>query len=209
MNWKRMTISFWPLLVLGAAVLFAGSASAQTGAWQINTPESAVQFSARHMLVTTIGGGFPKFSGTVQYDPKDVSKTTLQATIDTTSENSGVEGRDHDVKSSNFLDVEKYPTMTFQSRHVEAAGPGKLKVTGDLTLHGVTKEVVLDVEGPTPIVKDGRGGLHMGVAATAKINRKDFGILFNRTLDSGGAVVSDEIGINLQIELTQSAGAAK
>lgn len=198
------------MMGFGVAGLFVAPAFAQAGTWQINTPESAVQFSARHMLVTTIGGGFSKFSGTVQYDPKDVSKTSIQATIDTTSENSGVEGRDHDVKSSNFLDVAKYPTMTFQSKHVEAAGPGKLKVTGDLTLHGVTKEVVLDVEGPTPIVKDGRGGLHMGAAATAKINRKDFGILFNRTLDNGGAVVSDEIGINLQIELTQPArGAGK
>jgi polyisoprenoid-binding protein YceI len=199
---------FGAIVALGAAGLLAAPAFAQTGTWQINTPESAVQFSARHMLVTTIGGGFSKFSGTAQYDPKDLSKTTIQAIIDTTSENSGVAGRDHDVQSSNFLDVAKYPTMTFQSKHVEATGPGKLKVTGDLTLHGVTKEVVLDVEGPTPIVKDGRGGSHMGVAATAKINRKDFGILFNRTLDNGGAVVSDEIGINLQIELMQPAGGA-
>lgn len=219
MNWRRRTTPLkqsckwalrYALLASAAAFAFGGVAAAQSGTWQINTPESAVQFSARHMMVTTIGGGFSKFSGTVQYDPKDISKTSIQATIDTTSENSGVEGRDHDVQSSNFLDVEKYPTMTFQSKRAEAAGPGKLKITGDLTLHGVTKEVVLDVEGPTPIVKDGRGGLHMGAAASTKINRKDFGILFNRTLDNGGAIVSDEIGINLQIELTQpAAGAGK
>ncbi len=130
---------FGAMVALVAAYLFAAPAFAQTGTWQINTPESAVQFSARHMLVTTIGGGFSKFSGTVQYDPKDLSKTTIQATIDTTSENSGVQGRDHDVQSSNFLDVAKYPTMTFRSKHVESGRSAKLK-TGNLTLHGVTKE---------------------------------------------------------------------
>jgi len=197
-------------LLPGLALMLAsaGAARAQTSTWQINTPESAVQFSARHMMVATLGGNFSKFSGTVQYDPKDVSKTVIQATIDTTSENSGVEGRDKDLKSANFLEVDKYPTMTFQSKRVDSAGNGKLKVTGDLTLHGVTKEIVLDVEGPTPIIKDARGGLHMGAAAATKINRKEFGINFNRLLDNGGAVVSDEITIKLEIELMQPAGGA-
>jgi polyisoprenoid-binding protein YceI len=191
------------LLAFGVALLSAGSAAAQMRTWQINTPESAVQFTARHMMVTTIGGGFSKFSGTVQYDPKDVSKTVIQATIDTDSENSGVQGRDQDLHSPHFLDVAKYPTMTFQSKRAEAVGEGKIKVTGDLTLHGVTKEVVLNVEGPTPVVKDARGREHMGASATATINRKDFGILYNPLLDNGGAIVSNEIGINLQIELYQ------
>jgi polyisoprenoid-binding protein YceI len=203
MNRRSRRVSLCSIMSLGAALILAGRVAAQTSTWQINTPESAVQFSARHMMVATLGGGFSKFSGTVQYDPKDVTKTVIRATIDTTSENSGVEGRDKDLKSSNFLHVEKYPTMTFQSRRTESVGPGKLKVTGDLTLHGVTKEVVLDVEGPTPIIKDGRGGLHMGASATAKINRKEFQINFNKLLDNGGAVVSDEIAINLQIELMQ------
>jgi polyisoprenoid-binding protein YceI len=219
MNYKRVGTSLnrprcvqihWRL-PLGAivALALAGPAAAQTATWQINTPESAVTFTARHMMVTTIGGGFSKFSGTVQFDPNDASKTSIQATIDTASENSGVEGRDADVHSAHFLDVAKYPTMTFQSKRAEAAGSGKIKVTGDLTLHGVTKEVVLDVEGPTPVVKDKRGNQHMGAAATAKINRKEFGITYNPVLDNGGAIVSDEISINLQIELTQPAGAAK
>jgi polyisoprenoid-binding protein YceI len=207
--WRGLTgrLLLWcSLVVLVLTMASAESASAQISTWQINTPESAVQFTARHMMVTTIGGGFSKFSGTIQYDPKDVTKTTIQATIDTASENSGVEGRDKDVQSSNFLDVAKYPTITFQSKRVESAGDGKLKVTGDLTIHGVSKEVVLDVAGPTPVVAQGRT-LHMGVEATTKINRKDFGILFNKLLDNGGAVVSDEIGINLQIELMRSANA--
>jgi polyisoprenoid-binding protein YceI len=200
----RVAVRLFAGAALAAA--FAAAASAQTGTWQINTPESAVQFTARHMMVATLGGGFSKFSGAVQYDPKDVSKTTVQATIDTTSETSGVEGRDKDLKSSNFLEVDKYPTMTFQSTGVESVGGGKLKLSGNLTLHGVTKPVVLDVEGPTPTVKDARGGSHMGFSATTKINRKDFGINFNKLLDNGGAVVSDEVAINLQIELMQPAG---
>jgi len=195
------------VLAGAVAAVFVGPVAAQTGAWQINTPESAVTFTARHMMVTTIGG-FSKFSGTVQYDPKDVSKTVIQATIDTASENSGVEGRDRDVHSEHFLDVAKYPTITFQSKRAEAVGEGKLKVTGDLTIRGVTKEVVLDVEGPTPLVKDKRGGLHMGAEATTRINRKDFGIIYNPLLDNGGAIVSDEVRINLQIELTQAAASA-
>jgi polyisoprenoid-binding protein YceI len=198
----------WLLFGPLAGLALAGPIAAQTRTWQINTPESAVQFTARHMMVTTIGGGFSKFSGTVQYDPNDASKTSIQASIDTASENSGVEGRDKDVHSAHFLDVEKYPTITFQSKRAEAAGTAKLKVTGDLTLHGVTKEVVLDVDGPTPIVKDQRGNQHMGAAATTKINRKEFGIVYNPVLDNGGAIVSDEITINLQIELTQPAGSA-
>jgi len=196
------------LLALAAGAVFAGTAAAQAGTWQINTPESAVTFTARHMMVTTIGGGFSKFSGTVKYDPKDVTKTTIQATIDAASENSGVEGRDRDVHSEHFLYAEKYPTITFQSKRAEAAGEGKIKVTGDLTIRGVTKEVTLDVEGPTPLVKDKRGGLHMGAEATGKINRKEFGIIYNPLLDNGGAIVSDEVKINLQIELVQAAGGA-
>jgi polyisoprenoid-binding protein YceI len=196
------------VLAGAVAAVFAGPVAAQTGTWQINTPESAVTFTARHMMVTTIGGGFSKFAGTVQYDPKDVSKTVIQATIDTASENSGVEGRDRDVHSEHFLWADKYPTITFQSKRAEAAGEGKLKVTGDLTIRGVTKEVVLDVEGPTPLVKDKRGGLHMGAEAITKINRKDFGIIYNPLLDNGGAIVSDEVKINLQIELTQASPSA-
>jgi polyisoprenoid-binding protein YceI len=196
------------ILIGALTAVFAGPVAAQTGTWQINTPESAVTFTARHMMVTTIGGGFSKFSGTVQYDPKDVSKTTIQASIDTASENSGVEGRDRDVHSEHFLWVDKYPTITFQSKRAEAAGEGKLKVTGDLTIRGVTKEVVLDVEGPTPVVKDKRGGMHMGAEATTRINRKDFGINYSPLLDNGGAIVSDEVRINLQIELTQATPSA-
>jgi polyisoprenoid-binding protein YceI len=129
------------------------------------------------------------------YDPADPSKTSLEATIDATTVDTRVEMRDKDLRSPNFLDVEKYPTITFKSKRAEPAGAGKLKITGDLTIHGVTREVVLDVDGPTAPVKDPRGNLHLGASATTKINRKDFGV------NGAPAMAGDEISITIDAEL--------
>ena len=148
-------------------------------------------------------GQFQKVSGTATYDPSDPAKTTLEATIDATTVDSRVTMRDNDLRSPNFLDVEKFPTITFKSKKTESAGSGKLKITGDLTIHGVTREAVLDVDGPSAAVKDPKGNSHMGASATTKINRKDFGV------NGASSMVADDISITIDVELVKSAPAAQ
>jgi polyisoprenoid-binding protein YceI len=186
--------------VLAITLLLTLSATAQD-AWQLDPPHSSAQFSVRHLGVSTVRGAFTKVSGTVQYDAANPAKSSIQATIDAASVDTRVDMRDNDLRSPRFLDAQKYPTITFQSKKVEAAGEGKLKVTGDLTLHGVTKEVVLDVDGPTPAIKDpmGKDRLRMGASATTKINRNDFGV-------SGlPGVIGDDITITLDLEMIRPA----
>jgi polyisoprenoid-binding protein YceI len=195
-----------PLLtsVIAVALLLTLSAAAQDqdkDTWQLDPPHSSAQFSVRHLGVSTIRGAFTKVSGTVHYDAANPVKTSIQATIESASVDTRVEMRDNDLRSPRFLDAQKYPTITFQSKKVEVAGEGKLKVTGDLTIHGVTKEVVLDVDGPTPAIKDpmGKDRLRMGASATTKINRNDFGV--------GGlpGIVGDDITITLDVEMLKPA----
>ena len=187
------------LLVITAAIAFTASAFAQAKTWQIDPNHSAAQFSVRHMGISTVRGAFTKVSGTATYDPADVNKTALDVTIDASSVDTRVERRDNDLRSPNFFDVAKYPTLTFKSKHVEAAGAGKLKITGDLTIHGVTKEVVLDVDGPSAPVQDPKGNSHMGASASTKINRKDFGV------NGASAMVGDDIPITIDVELISPA----
>jgi polyisoprenoid-binding protein YceI len=180
--------------VLAAALLLTLSAAAQD-TWQLDPQHSSAQFSVRHLAVSTVRGAFTKVSGTVIYDPANLGKTSIQTTIDAVSVDTRVEKRDNDLRSPNFLDVSKYPTITFQSKRVEAAGAGKLKVTGDLTIHGVTKEVVLDVDGPSGPMKDPWGNQRMGASASTKINRQDFGVA------GLPGVVGDDINITLDVEM--------
>jgi len=186
------------LLAFVAALLFAASATAQD-TWKIDPAHSAAQFSVRHLGISTVRGAFTKVSGSAQFDEANPGKSSVQATIDAASVDTRVEMRDKDLRSPNFLDVEKYPTITFQSKKAEAAGQGKLKVTGDLTIHGVAKEVVLDVDGPSAAMKDPWGNMRRGASATTKINRKDFGV------NGAPAAVGDEITITLDIEMVQAA----
>ena len=183
-------------LVLTGTLLLAGSAlRAET--WRLDPAHSAAQFSVRHLGISTVRGAFTKVSGTVEYDAADVGKSTVDISIDADSIDTRVEMRDKDLRGTNFLDVQKYPTITFKSKKIEAAGSGKLKMTGDLTLHGVTKEVVLDVDGPTDAVKDGRGNMHIGASATTKLSRKDFGV-------SGfPGVVGNDIAITIDVEMVK------
>ncbi|PKN13201.1 MAG: protein yceI precursor [Deltaproteobacteria bacterium HGW-Deltaproteobacteria-4] len=169
--------------------------------WTIDPDHSNIGFKVRHLMVSNVKGSFNKFTGTVEINDKDISKSKVEVIIDTNSINTNVEKRDEHLRSADFFDVAKYPTMTFVSRKVVAAGAGHLKVTGDMTLHGVTKEVVLDVEGPTPDSKDPWGNIRKGATATTKINRKDFGLLWNAALETGGVVVGDDVIITLEIEL--------
>jgi len=175
--------------------IFVVSAFAQVETWKIDPAHSAAQFAVRHMGISTVRGEFKKVSGSAGYDTADPGKTSLDATIDATTVDTRVDMRDNDLRSRNFLDVQKYPTITFKSKRAEAAGPGKMKITGDLTIHGVTKEVVLDVEGPTSPVKDPRGNFHIGASATTKINRKDFGV------NGAPGMAGDEISITIDAEL--------
>ncbi len=185
-------------LVLALALLLTLPAAAQDqnkDTWQIDPKHTAAQFSVRHLGISTVRGWFNKVSGSVQYDPANLGKSAIQATIEAASIDTRIEARDNDLRSPHFFDVEKYPTITFQSKKVEAAGAGKLKVTGDLTMHGVTKEVVLDVDGPTPAIKDQGGNQRMGASATTKINRMDYGV------SGASGVAGDEITITLDIEM--------
>jgi polyisoprenoid-binding protein YceI len=188
------------LTALAVALILTLPAAAQD-TWQLDPPHSSAQFSVRHLGVSTVRGAFTKVSGTVVYDPANSNKSSIQATIDAASVDTRVDMRDNDLRSPRFLDVQKYPNITFTSKKVEAAGDGKLKVTGDLTIHGVTKEAVLDVDGPTPAIKDplGKDRLRMGASATTKISRKDFGI----TVLPGA--IGDEITITLDLEMTKPA----
>ena len=191
-----------PALVVAA---FALSTLVSAATWEIDTAHSSATFSVRHMMISNVRGEFSKVTGTVVYDPKDPASATVEATIDVTTINTREPRRDSDLKSGNFLDVEKYPTMTFKSKKVVPAGAGKLKVTGDLTLHGVTKEVTLDVEGPTPETKDPWGNTRAGASATTKISRKDFGMTFNKVLETGGVMVGDEVAITIDVEMVKKA----
>lgn len=169
--------------------------------WTIDPDHSNVGFKVRHLMVSNVKGSFDKHSGTVEIDDKDITKSKVNVTIDTNSINTNVQKRDEHLRSADFFDVAKYPTMTFVSKKVAKAGKDKLKVTGDLTLHGVTKQVVLDVVGPTKESKDPWGNIRKGATATTKINRKDFGLVWNAALETGGVAVGDEITITLEIEM--------
>ncbi len=173
--------------------------SAETQTWQIDPNHTAAQFSVRHLGISTVRGVFEKTTGTVSFDPSDPSKASIDATIDVNTINTRVQMRDNDLRSPHFFDAAKYPTITFKSTQTESAGPGKLKITGDLTIHGVTKQVVLSVEGPSQSIKDPMGNMRMGGNATTTINRNDFGIT------TMPAMVGDEIQIVLDVEMTRPA----
>lgn len=180
-----------------AAFALTASAAAQAGTWQIDPNHTAAQFAVKHLAVSTVRGAFIKVSGSAQYDPADPSKDSVDITIDANSIDTRVQMRDNDLRSPNFLDVQKYPTITFKSKQTKSVGEGKLQMVGDLTIHGVTKEVVLDVDGPSAPIKDPWGNQRIGASATTKVNRKDFGV-------SGlPGVVGDDISITIDTELIQ------
>ncbi len=180
--------------------MFHSWAAAQTETWHLDPPHSAAQFSVRHMGISTVRGTFTKVRGDVTYSASDPTKSSLDVTIDASSLDTRVEMRDNDLRSPHFLDVAKFPTITFKSKRVVSAGAGKLKVTGDLTIHGVTREVGLDVDGPTSPAKDPMGGSHMGASATTRINRSDFGV------NALPGMVGEEVAIVIDVELVKQLG---
>jgi polyisoprenoid-binding protein YceI len=188
-------------LVTSAALWLPATAMAST--WELDPVHSAIEFSVRHMMVSTVKGQFEKVKGTLELDDKDVTKSMVEVTIDLGSVNTHEPKRDGHLKSPDFFDVAKFPAATFKSTKVQKAGKNKLKVTGDLNLHGVTKTVVLDVEGPSAPYKTPFGTTVRGVHATGKLDRKDFEIGWNKVLDNGGVVVGNEVSLELNAELSQ------
>jgi polyisoprenoid-binding protein YceI len=187
-----------------AAALFLPAAAA-TSTWQIDPAHSAAQFAVKHLAISTVRGAFTSVKGTVQFDDKDITKSSVEVTIDVNSVDTRQPDRDKDLRSDHFFDAEHFPAITFKSKRVEQVSPGKLKITGDLTIHGITKEVVLDVDGPTAPIKDPWGNQRMAINATTKINRQDFGVKWNATMDNGGVVVGDEVTITIDAEMTPKA----
>jgi polyisoprenoid-binding protein YceI len=187
-------------LFLGACVLTATFSAAQSTTWTIDPNHSTAQFTVRHLAISNVSGNFTKVTGTVVLNDKELTQSQVTATIDASSVDTRVLDRDKDLRSPNFLDVEKYPTLEFKSKRIVNSG-GKLQMIGDLTLHGTTREVTLDVDGPTPELSDPWGNVRRGFSATTTINRKDYGVVWNNTLKTGEAVVGDNVKIQIDVEI--------
>ena len=172
--------------------------------WDIDTTHSSVGFSVRHLLVSKVRGAFTKWSGSLLFDENAPGESRVEVTIDAASVDTHEPKRDEHLRSGDFLDVARFPELTFKSTRVESAGKGRFRVTGDLTLHGVTREVVLDVE-DAGRVKDPWGGERAGFSATAAIDRKEFGIVFNQVLDAGGLALGERIDVAIEIEAVKAA----
>ncbi len=172
--------------------------------YKIDPAHSSAHFVVRHMMITNVRGAFSNVQGAIVWDAADPSQTTVEATIDAATIQTQDAARDGHLKSADFLDVEKYPTITFKSTSVVPAGDGELKVTGDLTIRGVTEPVVLKVEGPTAETKDPWGNVRVGASATTKIKRSNFGLTWNAVLEGGGIALGDDLKIELEVSLIKS-----
>ena len=192
-------------LMCSILVVFALMIPVHTHAatWQIDPDHSNFQFKVRHMTVSNVRGEFNKARGVVIIDDNDITNLKVELTLDAASINTDQAKRDDHLRSEDFFYVAKYPTITFVSKKVTKVDENRLKVIGDLSIRGVTKEITVDVEGPTPEVKDPGGNIRRGATGTLKINRKDFGIAWNKVLDSGGLVVGDEVNISVEVEMVR------
>jgi polyisoprenoid-binding protein YceI len=183
-----------------AAILAVSSPAANT-TWQIDPAHTAAGFSVKHMMIATVRGQFKGVNGTVNWDDQDISNSVVVVTIDANTVDTGEPKRDADLKSANFFDVAHYPTITFKSTKIERISAAKMKVAGNLTIHGITKPVVLDVEGPSGAIKDPYGKTRVALNATTTVNRMDYGVKWNANMDGGGIVVGDDVNINIDLEM--------
>jgi polyisoprenoid-binding protein YceI len=190
------------LVAAVAAAVLATPGYALATEYVIDPAHTNAMFAVKHLMVTTVRGRFGKVQGTMNLDEKDIAKSSVTATIDAASIDTDEPKRDEHLRSPDFFDVQKYPTLTFKSTKVQRVKNG-LKVTGDLTIRDVTRPVVLDVEGPTKPVKDPYGNVKIGASATTRVNRQDFGLKWNAPLEAGGVVVGDEVRISLDLEFLQ------
>lgn len=192
------------------AALLAAAAPAladhHVSTWSIDSAHAHSSFTVRHLVITNVRGEFGKTTGTVTLNDKDVTKSSVEATIDASTIDTRVADRDTHLKSPDFFDVANHPNITFKSTKVEKTGKDKLKVTGDLTIKGTTKPVVLMVNGPTAEVKDPWGNVRRGISASTTINRKDFGLTWSKVTEAGAVVVGDEVKIEIEAELIKAAG---
>lgn len=169
--------------------------------YAIDPAHSSAQFTIRHLMISNVRGDFKSVKGTVVYDPENLAASSIEAEIDVNSLNTRDESRDAHVKSEEFFHAEQYPSITFKSTKVEREGEGEFKVTGGLTIRGVTKEVVLKVEGPSDEAKDPWGNLRIGASATTKIKRSEYGLTWNAALETGGVMLGDDVKIELDVQL--------
>ncbi|MGC2215302.1 MAG: YceI family protein, partial [Silvibacterium sp.] len=172
--------------------------------WNIDPVHSVAEFKVKHMMISNVKGQFTGVAGVLTLNESDITKSRVEATIDATSVNTRDPQRDGHLKSAEFFDVEKFPTLTFQSKSVARKGEGELTIQGDLTIHGVTKSVTLSVEGPSAAAKDPWGNTRIGLSAVTKINRKDFGLVWNSPLETGGVLLGDEITITLDVQFVRA-----
>lgn len=177
---------------------------AAASAWNVDPDHSNVGFTIKHLMITNVRGNFVKFDGKVNLDERDVSKSTVSATVDVSSINTNVQKRDEHLKSPDFFDVAKFPTMTFVSKKWSKGPKGDLKISGDLTIHGVTKQVVLNAAPFSRESKDPWGNIRRATSASAKIHRQDYGLTWNKSLDTGGVLIGDDVDISLEIELVKA-----
>jgi len=181
----------------------ANLADLSPGTWNVDTSHSVVGFTARHLMISKVRGRFTDFSGVVTI-ADDPLQSHVEATVDLGSVNTSDDQRDAHLKSADFLDVEKFPTVTFKSSKIDPAGDGEWKASGELNIHGVSRPVVLKVEGPTSEEKDPWGNVRAGASATTRIKRSDFGLTWNAALETGGILVGDDLKIELEVSLIKS-----
>jgi len=175
-----------------------------TTPWNLDPVHSVAEFKVKHMMISNVKGQFTALKGVLSLDEQDVSKSYVEATIDASSINTREAQRDAHLKSADFFDVEKFPTLSFKSTNVSRDSGGDLAVSGDLTIHGVTRKVTFAIEGPTAPGKDPWGNIRVGLSASAKINRKDFGLTWNAALETGGILVGDEVTITLDVQFIKA-----
>ncbi|MDD5286780.1 MAG: YceI family protein [Desulfuromonadaceae bacterium] len=189
------------VFILSAALLSPLNALAAT--YSLDPAHTSIGFKVKHLMISNVKGVFEKFKGTVLIDEKNISNSKVNVSIETASLNTNIAKRDEHLRSGDFFDVAKYPVMTFDSTKVESAGADRLKVTGNLTIKGVSKQVVLTVDGPSGEIKTPQGDVKRGASAVASINRQDFGVSWNKKLDAGGVLVGDEVQISIEAELNK------
>jgi polyisoprenoid-binding protein YceI len=172
--------------------------------WNIDPVHSHAQFKVKHMMISNVKGEFTKVSGKLELNSSDITKSKLEASIDATTISTREAQRDAHLKSADFLDVEKFPVLTFTSTRVSKTRVDELSVEGDLSIHGVTHKVVFEVEGPSVPMKDPWGNTRIGVSAKTRINRKDFGLMWNSALETGGVMVGEEVTLTLDVEFVKA-----
>jgi polyisoprenoid-binding protein YceI len=177
--------------------------TAATTTWKIDPVHTVAEFKVKHLMISNVKGQFTGVSGALTLNDSDLTLSRVEAVIDAASINTREPQRDTHLKSPDFFDVEKYPTLSFKSTHVSRHADGELQVAGDLTIHGVTRDVTFEVEGPTPPMKDPWGNTRVGLSATTKINRKDFGLTWSPVLETGGLMVGEEVTLTLEVEFVK------